>query len=243
MGVEAVDGPARETRVTGLGTRGVIAGRPIRGVLFDLDGTLADTDDTAINQAAARLGGLQRFFPGRDARPFLRRLLMAAEGPMNWTLTQFDRVHLDDEVFRLNAFQRRLFGHRQREEMALIPGVDAALRHISAAYQVALVTTRDHETALHVVETHGLGACFHAIVSRSDVMYLKPNPEPVLLAAKRLGLAPADCVMVGDTVVDIRAGRAAGARTVGVLCGFGTRRELSRADVILESTADLAELL
>ena len=223
--------------------RGFIAGQRILGVLFDLDGTLADTDDTAINKAAARLGCLQRLFPGGDARPLLRRLLMAVEGPMNWTLTQLDRFQLDDEAFRLNAFRHRLFGHRQREEMILIPGVEAALRQISSDYQVAMVTTRDHETATHFVQAHGLAPFFDAIVSRSDVRYLKPNPEPVLLAAKRLGLAPGACVMVGDTAVDVRAGRAAGTRTVGVLCGFGQRKELSGADVILASTADLPQLL
>ena len=52
------------------------------------------------------------------------------------------------------------------------------------------------------------------------------------------------CLMIGDTTVDIRAGKAAGAQTVGVLCGFGTERELRRAgaDLILQSTADLMEI-
>lgn len=130
-----------------------------------------------------------------------------------------------------------------KEEMTLIPGVEAALRQLRSDYLVAMVTTRDHETATHFVQAHGLDPLFDAIVSRSDVRCLKPNPEPVLLAAKRLGLAPGACVMVGDTVVDVRAGRRAGAQTVGVLCGFGQRKDLSTADVILASTADLPQLL
>ena len=223
--------------------RGFIAGQRILGVLFDLDGTLADTDDTTINSLAVRLGRLQRLFPAGDPRPLLRHLLMAVEGPMNWTLGQLDRFQLDDEAFQLNAFRHRVFGHRQREEMTLVPGVEAALRQISANYQVAMVTTRDHETATYFVQAHGLEQLFDAIVSRSDVRCLKPNPEPVLLAAKRLGLAPGACVMVGDTVVDVHAGRRAGTQTVGVLCGFGQRKDLSTADVILSSTADLPQLL
>lgn len=248
MGGEGMVAPERAAQERGVQERavlgrGFIAGRRIHGVLFDLDGTLADTDDTVINGMADRLGRLQRFFPAGDARPLLRRLLMAVEGPMNWTLTQLDRLHLDDEAFRLNAFRQRVLGHRQREAMALIPGVEAALAELSAAYRVALVTTRDHETATHFVQVHDLAPFIDTIVSRSDVRFLKPHPEPVLLAAKRLGLAPGACVMVGDTVVDVRSGRRAGAQTVGVLCGFGQRKDLGAADVILDSTADLPQLL
>jgi len=60
-----------------------------------------------------------------------------------------------------------------------------------------------------------------------------------------MGVPPENCLMVGDTTVDIRAGRAAGAQTVGVLCGFGYREELERAgaDAILNSTGELANLL
>ena len=56
---------------------------------------------------------------------------------------------------------------------------------------------------------------------------------------------PENCLMIGDTTVDIRAGKAAGAQTVGVLCGFGERAELERreTDLILETTSELANVL
>jgi phosphoglycolate phosphatase len=56
-----------------------------------------------------------------------------------------------------------------------------------------------------------------------------------------MGVRPEECLMIGDTTVDMRAGKAAGAQTVGVLCGFGEEEELRRlgADLILKSTADL----
>jgi phosphoglycolate phosphatase len=67
----------------------------------------------------------------------------------------------------------------------------------------------------------------------------------VLWAAEQLDVAPSECLMIGDTTVDIRAGRAAGAQTIGVLSGFGDHKELSRvgADHILTSVADLPALL
>ena len=60
-----------------------------------------------------------------------------------------------------------------------------------------------------------------------------------------MGLAPEHILMTGDTTVDIRAGKAAGAQTVGVLCGFGDEAELRRAgaDVILQTTTELMDLL
>ncbi len=63
--------------------------------------------------------------------------------------------------------------------------------------------------------------------------------------AKELGVSPGACLMVGDTSVDIRAGKAAGAQTVGVLCGFGEEDELRKhgADMILPNTADLVQAL
>ena len=68
---------------------------------------------------------------------------------------------------------------------------------------------------------------------------------PILLAAERLGSAPSDCLMVGDTRLDIQAGKSAGAQTAGVLCGLGLRQDLEQfgADVILQTTPDLSRLL
>jgi phosphoglycolate phosphatase len=59
-----------------------------------------------------------------------------------------------------------------------------------------------------------------------------------------MGVKPEECLMIGDTTVDIRAGKAAGAQALGVLCGFGEEPELRQlgADLILNSTSDLTEL-
>lgn len=223
--------------------RGVVRGQPVVGVLFDLDGTLADTDDTLIAGLAARLGRWRRLFPAQDPKPFLRRLVVMAEGPVNGLITQLDRLGLDDEAFRLSRWFARFLGQRQAEAMTLIPGVDALLQRLKPTYRLALVTTRDRETVTRFLQMNGLDGLFDAVITRDDVRRLKPHPEPILLAAQRLGLAPQECLMVGDTAVDIQAGGAAGARTVGVLCGFGQERDLADADLVLPTTADLGAVL
>lgn len=221
--------------------RGFLGGQPMAGILFDLDGTLADTDNAIVSNLAARLGRLGSLFPRGDPTPFLRRLAMAAEGPANWLVTQLDHLHLDDEAFRLNQWMQSCLGNCHPEAMKPVPGVEAALRTLKPTYKLALVTTRADSIAWHFLRTNDLEELFDAVVTRDDVRRLKPHPEPVLTASRLLGLEPQACVMVGDTVVDIRAGQAAGTRTIGVLCGFGGPRDLADADLILDSTADLVQ--
>ena len=75
--------------------------------------------------------------------------------------------------------------------------------------------------------------------------HTKPYPDPILWAARQMNIPPENCLMIGDTTVDILAARAAGAQSVGVLCGFGEEDELRQAgaDLILESTACLSSEL
>lgn len=227
----------------GIAWRGMIRGQPVAGILFDLDGTLIDTDDHLIEQTAARLGPLRRLFPDRDPRPAVRHLLLAAEGPINWLITQLDRLHLDDNLFRLHEWLRQVRGYRRTNEMQVIPGVLESVHILHSGYKLALVTTRPRAAAEHFLALTGLQAYFAVVVTADDVQRLKPHPEPLLRAMTQLGLPPEQCVMVGDTTADLLAAQAAGIRAVAVLCGFGRRRELEEADLLLDSTAELTHWL
>jgi phosphoglycolate phosphatase len=110
---------------------------------------------------------------------------------------------------------------------------------------MAVVTARSRRDADGFLARHELAHYFAAIVTRESTRRLKPDPEPVRLAAELLSIPAEHCVMVGDTTLDIVAARRAGAMSVGVLCGFGERAELKRAgaDAILEHTSLLPSLL
>ena len=118
------------------------------------------------------------------------------------------------------------------------------LDDLSQRYPLAVVSARDERTTQMFLEETGLTRFFQCIATAQTCAHTKPFPDPVRWAARQLGVAPERCLMVGDTTVDIRAGQAAGAQTVGVLCGFGTEDELRRAgaDEILPSTANLVSL-
>jgi phosphoglycolate phosphatase-like HAD superfamily hydrolase len=108
-----------------------------------------------------------------------------------------------------------------------------------------VVSARDERSTRLFLDQFSLTGYFAEIVTAVTAEHTKPYPDPLLYAAKKLGVSPENCLMIGDTTVDIRAGKAARAQTVGVLCGFGERPELERkgADLILQSTPELADVL
>ncbi len=208
----------------------------IRAWLFDLDGTLIDTDDQAMMRLQKRL----HLF-GHWSRGIARRLVMWSEGPTNALVTLFDLLGLDSLLFALN--QR--IGWKDDDGFHIIPGVQPMLRALAQHYTLGIVSTRSREAAHAFLEQYHLKELFSIVVTREDTERLKPHPEPLLYAAQRLQLKPEACVMVGDTPVDIRAARRAGAWSLGVLCGFGDVNDLRRAGshLILPSTADILKLL
>ncbi len=127
----------------------------------------------------------------------------------------------------------------------LVPGVDAMLRQLAGRYPMAVVSARDEKSTCTFLDQFGLTGYFDPIVTAVTAAHTKPYPDPVLYAAQKMGVRPAECLMVGDTTVDMRAGKAAGAQVVGVLCGFGEQAELARrgADMILQTTAELGDVL
>jgi phosphoglycolate phosphatase-like HAD superfamily hydrolase len=217
----------------------------IQAICFDIDGTLSDTDDQWVSMFEQRLMRLRSLFPGRDVRPFARWAIMCAETPANLFYGLLDRANLDKGVGQLYSYLCQRGVGRQPRAFWLVQGVFELMGKLSERYPLAVVSARDKESTLAFLEQFGLSAFFHSIATALTCQHTKPFPDPILWAAAQMGVAPENCLMVGDTPVDIRAGKLAGAQTVGVLCGFGQEAELRRAgaDLILPHTAALAEVL
>jgi len=213
----------------------------IDAVLFDLDGTLMDTDDQVVEEAALRLQRLNWPWLYRNAR----RLVMLAETPANALMTALDIVGLDAPLLGLWKWLRSLRGAREEPDYRLVEGAKAVLIALKVCHKLGVVTTRGREDAEVFLAQHSLCEMFDVVVTREDTWRLKPHPAPIYKAAGLLGVPAKRCAMVGDTVVDVRSARRAGARAVAVTCGFGDRRELERAeaDVVLDEISDLTSLL
>jgi HAD superfamily hydrolase (TIGR01549 family) len=215
----------------------------IDAILFDLDGTLIETDDQAVEALARRITPFRRILPKRDPARTARHILMSVEGPANSILTFLDRIGLDESFFNLGERLRRMRGVHTPEEFRPVDGVGDMLRDLRQRYHLAIVTTRSCQSASTFLAQQNLTDLFDVVVGREDTWRIKPHPSPVRHAADQLGIPIERCLMVGDTTSDIWAARAAGARSAGVLCGFGQEDELDRAgaDLILKVTSELTK--
>lgn len=212
----------------------------IQALCFDVDGTLSDTDDLYKQK-------LLRFFPKflfRNPDHAARRFVMWAEAPGNALLGIADTLGVDDEMTALINWMSR-HRHQSSKKFLLVPGVDEMLARLKGKYPMSVVSARDEKGTMRFLEQFNLVKYFDVIVTGLSAEHTKPYPDPILLAARKMDVNPQACLMIGDTTVDIRAGKSAGAQTVGVLCGFGEKEELLRfgADLILETTGELGELL
>ncbi|MHB1295917.1 MAG: HAD family hydrolase [Anaerolineae bacterium] len=217
----------------------------VRAVLLDLDGTLVETDNRWATVLAAKLQPLRRIFPRLDCDSVGRRVVMGIETPANYAISLVEHLGLGGSFFGLADRVRRSKGLATRGAAQLVEGTIPLLQALKSRYALAVVTTRARPEAYAFLTQAGLNGYFQAVITRQDVLRLKPHPEPVRKAAALLGVKPEQCVMVGDTTMDVHSARRAGALAVGVLSGFGERAELERAgsDLILERADALLRYL
>ncbi|HEY46432.1 MAG TPA: HAD family hydrolase [Anaerolineae bacterium] len=217
----------------------------VEAICFDIDGTLADTDDAYVQRLTRALNPLSFLMSDEARQRLARRLIMAAETPVNTITTLLDRLFLNQTLGTVRNTLHRLRGEKGPQDIMLIPGVRTMLEALAVHYPLAIVTAREERSAENFLRATKLKPLFHCVATARTCSRAKPHPAPVRWAAKQIEVFPEACVVVGDTTVDIRAGAAAGAQTVGVLCGFGQHHELERAgaNLILENTAELTEVL
>ena len=212
----------------------------VRALCFDVDGTLSDTDDLYTQKVKGFLPRSLFRNPERTAR----RLVMWIESPGNALLGLPDRFGLDDEIV---AFVNWLYRHHRKpwKKFLLVPGVDGMLARLYGRFPMAVVSARDEHGTRAFLDQFDLLRYFDVIVTALSAEHTKPYPDPIIFAAQKMGVSPESCLMIGDTTVDMRSGRSAGAQTVGVLCGFGEEGELKRrgADLILTTTSLLADVI
>jgi len=212
----------------------------IKALCFDVDGTLSDTDDVYVHKVSRFFS---RFF-FKDPEHAARRFVMWVEAPGNALLGLTDTIGLDDEIVALIDWISR---HQKKSSKTfwLIPGVDEMLKKLKGHYPMSVVSARDEKGTMRFLEQFHLVKYFDAVITGQSAEHTKPYPDPILLAAQKMGVKPEECLMIGDTTVDIRAGKSAGTQTIGVLCGFGEEPELRKkgVDLILKTTSELADVL
>lgn len=190
---------------------------PLRALLLDLDGTLVDSArdlQEALNAMLAEEGlrpvGLEecKGMIGDGGGKLVERALAATGG----------------DPARQPACLARFLARYEAEptrHTRPYPGVVETLERARARGLKLAVVTNKPEAATHLVlEALGLAGLFDAVVGGDTLPRRKPDPDPVLLALDRLGVAPGDALMVGDNHHDVNAARAAGVASVAVTYGY-----------------------
>lgn len=182
-------------------------------VLFDFDGTLADSVDLIIASFRAALGGE---VPDDELRSWIGR-------PLQLLMEKVRPGRVAESMAAYRAFYRE----HHDELIRPIPGVPDLLAALTGAgASVGVVSSKRIDFIELGLAALGLTGAVRILASQDDTARHKPFPDPLLFAADRLGVSPAECVYVGDAVVDIEAGRAAGMGTVAVSWGAGERSAL-----------------
>lgn len=228
----------------------------IRALCFDVDGTIADTDDHIVARLASVIDAVP-LVSGRRAERVARQVVMAAETPVHAAYARLDEFGLDVPLAslreRLKAIRRRTAdpSHTRNPEAAdevpheMVAGVREMIVTLAAHYPMCTISTGSAERVDRFLRHYGVREHFATVVGAQTTRRMKPHPEPLLHAAGVMGVRPEECLMIGDTTIDVRTGLGAGAQTVGVLCGFGTERELREAGahLVLRTTSDLLAVL
>lgn len=217
----------------------------VKALCFDVDGTLRDTDDQIVDKLANRLKLVRFLFPRRDERLVARQLVMGLISPANFFYRFLDWLTIDDEVVGIGDWLHKKQLLKPENEFLIVPRADSCLADLAPHFPMSVVSARGERGTMAFLDYFDMVGLFNCIATGQTAPRTKPCPDPVLWAAEKMGVPPENCLMIGDTTVDIRAGRVAGAQTIGVLSGFGYERELLKAgaDHIIDSVADLPDFL
>ena len=211
-----------------------------RAVLFDLDGTLADTladIANATNRALAVLGcpthplAAYRYFVGDGTRNLCLRVLPA------------DRQHLVNDALRL---MRTHYEAHCFDETRLYPGIPELVAALhQRGLKLAVLSNKPDAFTKQMIERYFRPSPFDIVRGQMADVPLKPDPTAARQVAAELGMAPNQWLYLGDTNTDMRTAHNAGMRAVGVLWGFRERKELldSGAQVLVATPAEVLTLL
>jgi len=208
----------------------------INTVLFDLDGTLIDTNDLIIESF---LYTLDRYYP----EEYKRNDILPFMGP---TLRETFEAMNPEKVDEMIATYRQFNLANHDTLVKEFPGVYKTVQALKqAGVKIGIVTTKVHKTVEMGLKLTKLDPFFDVVIALDHVQNAKPDPEPIFKALELLGSKPEEAIMVGDNSHDILGGKNAGTMTAGVAWSLKGKEFLSsyEPDYILEDMTDLLKIL
>jgi phosphoglycolate phosphatase len=210
---------------------------PVKLLVFDLDGTLADTGADLAGSVNRTLLSL-----GIPTRPDPEILGFVGDGVRKLIERSLGDAYPDRFPEALKQFQA-IYAEHLLDHTILYPGVLGVLRHFAGKNKV-LITNKTLEFTLAIVNGLGIYGFFKEMIAGDSAEFMKPDPRLLLPLFDRFGAAPGGTLVVGDGVNDILLARNAGARSCAFLNGLGKREELLRLqpDFVIEKMIDLKNI-
>jgi phosphoglycolate phosphatase len=209
-----------------------------KGILIDLDGTIVDSTDAYVEAAKLAFQAVGQPFPSVKAVLEIPRRLEQG-------LKIDDIIGCEPKLF-LPVYLNAYYSVTQAKTR-LLPDVAITLETLANKTKLALITMRrvSNQEVRKELEKFGISQHFTTIVTALDTSKPKPSPQALIKCTEAMGLKISDCIMAGDSVNDVKAGKAAGSGTVAFLSGLFLREELEREnpDLILPDVNCLPSLI
>lgn len=190
----------------------------ITTILFDYDGTLMDTDEIIIDAWQYTY----RKMTGKELS--VEEILESFGEPLRETMMKYFTGEPLEEAIEIH---RRHQTDTYLERLEMFPGMrELTLELKEKGYKLAVVTSRRTPTTIMGLEKFQLMDAFDCIVTADDTVTHKPEPEPAIFAMEKLDSRPEETIMVGDTVMDIGCGQAAGVKTVMATWALAAQKDL-----------------
>lgn len=186
-------------------------------IIFDLDGTLIDSTDAIVASMWHVFDSLG------EPRPTRAAIIDSIGCPLREQL----QILTTRDVEECIALYRPHYTAHATASTVLLPGAREILAWLHGrGIPMALATSKKREAAEMLLEHLGVLHYLRVRIGPDEVTHPKPHPEPLLLAASRLGVAPERCYYIGDMYFDVHAARDAGMPCIALSTGYNTREEL-----------------
>lgn len=208
----------------------------ITTLLFDLDGTLINTNELII---ASFMHTLEKFYPGK----YKREHVIPFMGPtLTESFSTVDANRVDELITEYRRFNMEMHDEFVEEYETVYETIETL--H-DKGYKIGIVTTKARNVVEMGLSFSRLKQFFDVVITIDDVQNAKPHPEPIQLALEKLNASPEETIMVGDNYHDIEGGKNAGTKTAGVVWSLKGKEflETYHPDYMLEKMSDILTII
>lgn len=213
----------------------------VKMIVFDVDGTLAETDDYYVEKSVVLTRKALPFISPEKMEKFVRPVIMAGETALHSVYRLMDMIGLDRMISKTHS----RFSVKKDYVYKAVSGMQETVELLSRHYILGIITSGGRKSTDAFLKKYELENYIKHVVSAEDCTYIKPHPAPLRKIAEEAGVPVNNCILVGDTIFDVICAKRAGAISAAVKSGFDTEFMLRRhkADLYMDSVKDLPEVL